>query len=58
MQRDEVARESVADRMKHQWNDDDKAKLADFTIENLDLEKTKEKVNELHLKLLGLASKF
>ena len=58
VQRDEVARESVADRMKHQWNDDDKAKLADFTIENLDLEKTKEKVNELHLKLLGLASKF
>ena len=58
VERDEVGKESVRDRIQHQWEDDKKAGLADFTIENLDLKKTKEKVNLLHLKLLSLASKF
>jgi len=32
--------------------------LAHYVIENLNLDKTKEKVKELHLKLLATAPKF
>lgn len=58
MDRDEVAEQAVLDRMKNQLDDNQKIDLAHFCIENVDMETTKEKVKELHLKLLALASKF
>lgn len=58
VQRDSAKEQAVKERMDHQLEDSQKRNLADFSIENLDLDKTKEKVKELHLKLLALASKF
>lgn len=58
MDRDKVTRQAVVDRMKNQLHDDKKLDLANFSLENLDLDKTKRKVKELHLKLLALATKF
>ncbi|WP_437395174.1 dephospho-CoA kinase [Flagellimonas lutimaris] len=56
--RDMVSQQAVVDRMKNQLNDEHKQDLAHYLLENLDLDKTKEKVKELHLKLLALSSKF
>lgn len=56
--RDRVEEQAVVNRMQNQLEDEKKRVLADFSIENLQLEKTKGKVKELHLKLLALASKF
>ncbi len=58
VERDKVATQAVVDRMKNQLDDGQKQKLAHCSIENLDLDKTKKKVKELHLKLLALSSKF
>lgn len=58
VQRDGAKEQAVKERMNNQLEDSQKRNLADFSIENLDLDKTKEKVKELHLKLLALASKF
>jgi dephospho-CoA kinase len=41
--------------MKHQWTDDEKIPLADFVIENTDLENTRETVEVIHRKLLKLS---
>ena len=56
--RDNVGKQAVLDRMVNQLNDEKKQRMAHYSIENLDLEKTKEKVKELHLKLLAMAIKF
>ncbi|WP_127137911.1 dephospho-CoA kinase [Flagellimonas oceanensis] len=56
--RDGVEKQAVIDRMQNQLNDGQKLDLADFSLENLELDKTKKKVKELHLKLLAAASKF
>jgi len=58
MDRDKVTEQAVVDRMKNQLDDEKKLEFADFSLENLYLDKTKIKVNKLHLKLLALASKF
>ncbi len=58
VERDKVPKQAVVNRMKNQLNDEQKQHLAHYLIENLDLDKTQEKVKELHLKLLALASKF
>ena len=58
MDRDKVTEQAVVDRMKNQLDDDHKLEFADFSIKNLELDKTKRKVKQLHLKLLALASKF
>lgn len=58
VERDKVATQSVVDRMKNQLDDEQKQQLAHYAIENLDLDKTKKKVKELHLKLLALSSEF
>ena len=55
MKRDSVQKHGVLDRMKNQLEDDAKIDLANFHIENIDLETTKIKVKELHTKLLELA---
>lgn len=56
--RDNVGEQAVVDRMKNQLNDEKKQNLAHYLIENLNLDRTKQRVNELHLKLLALATKF
>lgn len=38
MQRDNIGREEVIKRMKNQWKDEEKAKLADFVVQNITLE--------------------
>ncbi|WP_036385409.1 dephospho-CoA kinase [Muricauda sp. MAR_2010_75] len=59
MDRDGVSEQQVLERMKNQIEDDEKMHLADFFIENVDLETTRQKVKDLHAKLLALsASKF
>ncbi len=58
MERDGVAKQVVLERMKNQMDDNQKIDLAQFCIENIDLEATKEKVRRLHAKLLALAAKF
>jgi dephospho-CoA kinase len=44
--------EEIESRMKNQWNDSKKENLSDIVIENIDLEKTQQKVKEIHLFLL------
>lgn len=52
LKRDSVTKKEIEDRIKNQWSDKKKKELADFTIENIDLEKTNEKVKKIHLYLL------
>ena len=42
----------IEDRISNQWDDEKKIPLADFQIENIDLEATRSKVKELHLSFL------
>ncbi|HBO28985.1 MAG TPA: dephospho-CoA kinase, partial [Leeuwenhoekiella sp.] len=41
------------DRINKQWPDAKKIPLADFLIENIDLEESKKQAREIHLQLLG-----
>lgn len=56
MKRDAVSEKAVLDRMKNQWEDERKLPLADFIIENRDLEITKQRVGEVHRELLQAAA--
>ncbi len=51
MARDGVAKEQVLERMKNQWEDEKKLKLANYVIENIDIEMTKKLVYNLHKKI-------
>lgn len=53
MKRDGATREAVLARMQHQWPDEQKIPLADFVIENIDLEETRKQVNSLHKQLIS-----
>ncbi|UCE68928.1 MAG: dephospho-CoA kinase [Flavobacteriaceae bacterium] len=55
MERDSVSRESVAERLKNQWETSRKIPLADYVIENLDLENTRREVGRIHRELLQLS---
>ncbi|MFD1096532.1 dephospho-CoA kinase [Salegentibacter chungangensis] len=46
--RDQSSRDEIEARMNHQWSDEKKSELADFTIENTNLTQTKEQVRTLH----------
>lgn len=52
MDRDQVSREEVEARMKNQWSDSKKAKLADFVIQNTNLVNTKKQVESIHYSLI------
>jgi len=56
VERDGVDPEKVMERIRSQWDDARKIALADFVIENSDLEKTAVQVSEIHLKLLKTES--
>ena len=48
MERDKSSETEIQQRMDNQWSDETKAKLANIVIENIELEKTKKKVVEVH----------
>ncbi len=52
LKRDESSKEELLARMDNQLEDDSKIKLADFIIENIDLQKTLLKVGEVHHAIL------
>lgn len=56
LNRDHATEQEVMSRMENQWDDSKKEKLANFIIENIDLEDTKSQIYQLHTKLLGLAT--
>lgn len=56
LNRDHATEQEVKSRMENQWDDSKKEKLANFIIENIDLEDTKSQIYQLHTKLLGLAT--
>jgi len=51
LKRDATTKEEIAARMKNQWSDSRKSKLAHKVIENINLEKTQKAVLQLHKKL-------
>lgn len=51
MKRDNVSKDKVEERIKNQWSDTKKKKLADIIIENIDLQATQKKVKAIHLSL-------
>ena len=56
MQRDNESEDNILARMSHQWEDARKLPLANFVIENTDLEKTKTEVKKIHEKLSELST--
>ncbi len=56
IKRDGIAKQEVLDRIENQMDDKEKISLADFCIENIDLHTTKDKVLELHQKLIVLTN--
>jgi dephospho-CoA kinase len=53
LKRDDTTTAAIEDRISNQWQDEKKLVLADFHIENIDLEMTKTRVEELHHLLLN-----
>lgn len=55
IKRDGSSKEKISDRIKNQWDDSEKRVLSDFVIENVDFEKTRLRVKEIHGRLLKLS---
>ncbi len=55
LKRDNTTISEIEARMANQWSDDDKRKLAHFTIENIDLEDTRKQVRKIHKNLCEIA---
>jgi len=51
-QRDQSSEEEIKDRMMAQWDDAKKMALSDFSIENTFIDRTKEKVLQIHNHIL------
>ncbi|GHC54553.1 dephospho-CoA kinase [Ulvibacter litoralis] len=51
MQRDNTSEEAVLERVKNQWTDAEKSKLATIIIENKTLSETKKQVQKIHASL-------
>lgn len=52
LKRDDTTQREIEERMANQWEDDKKLSLANYHIENIDLEQTKRKVKALHRLIL------
>ena len=52
LKRDKSSREQINSRINNQLDDDIKIKLADYIIENIDLDITRSKILELHERIL------
>ena len=50
--RDDSSREEIQQRMNNQWSDEKKSELADFLINNEDLDHTKQQVEHIHGEIL------
>lgn len=56
MERDSCTKQQVLDRMQHQLSDEVKSEKADLVIVNIDKERTRVKVQEVHQKLVQIAT--
>ena len=57
VQRDLSSEDEVKSRMKAQWPESKKKKLADFVIENINIKQTQQQVDKLHAKFLNFSDK-
>ena len=55
LKRDDTTEAEIKSRMDNQWPDEKKIKLADFVIENTDIDATKEQVIKVHEYLINTA---
>jgi dephospho-CoA kinase len=51
IKRDNTNKEDVIKRIRSQWSDEDKAKLSDFVIQNIDLEQSKIEIDKIIKKI-------
>lgn len=51
LSRESISLEAIEARMKNQWSDTKKKKLADIVLENISLESTRQEVEKIHKKL-------
>lgn len=58
IKRDFTSEEEVMKRIKNQMQEEEKEKMADFIINNVELEETKKSVIQLHKKLLELSKVY
>lgn len=56
MERDKITSSKVRERISQQWTDSRKEKLADYVIENIRLENTRDEVWQIHHKLLKISA--
>lgn len=52
LKRDHISRKEIQSRLDNQWPDEKKIPLANFVIENTNLEDTKRQVKEIHHRIL------
>ncbi|MCL4120097.1 UNVERIFIED_CONTAM: hypothetical protein GTU68_066196 [Idotea baltica] len=57
IKRDTSSKEQILARINNQWDDEKKNNLADFVIENIEMENTKKQVKQIHQKLIQMSSK-
>jgi dephospho-CoA kinase len=57
VQRDHSSEEEVKLRMRAQWSEFKKKKLADFIIKNTNIKQTQQQVDKLHVKFLNFSDK-
>lgn len=53
LKRDQTTKEQIESRMKNQLDDATKLKLADYSIENIEIERTRSKVQKIHQCILA-----
>lgn len=53
IKRDQSSEEKIRAIINNQWSDEEKVKLSDFVIENIELETTKKQVNNIHKQILN-----
>jgi len=51
IKRDNCSKDDVLKRIRSQWSDEDKAKLSDFVIQNVDLEESKIEIDKILKKI-------
>ena len=54
--RETISKQEILARMENQWDDSKKIPLADYIIENTDLEKTKLQVEKIHYQLTEMVA--
>lgn len=55
LKRDNTTKDNIKAIMKNQWTDEEKTKLSDFVIKNIELKNTKNQVLKIHKQLLKKA---